>query len=360
MSATARPVRAPTGRPLLALAGLVTCWICARIAVWELPAPLAGVERSPPWLLGQSATPRRLAARRIAPPAPEGGVALARVALAKISSARAHAPDEGSSLPAAAPHLFSLSKELARGRAPHPVVSAPALPNSAVVPRAKSAQQTSAGRWSADLWLALREGGSALFGGGSTAPVYGASQAGAVVRYRLAPASQRDVAVYARVVHALDRREGDVAAGLAARIAPGIPVTAHVEARVSRRDERVDLRPAAFVTTGFDEAHLPMQFRARGYAQAGYVGGRDATAFADGFLAAERRLTRDEDPELLVGAGLWGGAQRGASRLDLGPSASLRFPLGEGSARLAIDYRVRVAGNAVPASGAALTLSAGF
>jgi hypothetical protein len=52
---------------------------------------------------------------------------------------------------------------------------------------------------------------------------------------------------------------------------------------------------------------------------------------------------------------------RGAARLgDIGPSASLRFPLDGGSARLAIDYRHRIAGNAAPASGVALTLSAGF
>ena len=58
--------------------------------------------------------------------------------------------------------------------------------------------------------------------------------------------------------------------------------------------------------------------------------------------------------------GAWGGAQDGASRLDIGPSAAVSFRLGEGRGRVAADYRIRVAGEAEPASGPALTLSAGF
>lgn len=192
-------------------------------------------------------------------------------------------------------------------------------------------------------------------------PVYGASQAGAVLRYELVPGSRHRPTAYARAVQALvGGRESDFAAGFAARPLAGVPLAAHVEARLTRRGEAVDIRPAAFVTTGFDEAPLPLGMRARGYAQAGYVGGRDATGFADGSVVAERRLLGRGETELGAGAGLWGGAQRGAARLDLGPSASLRFPLGGGTVRIGVDYRLRVAGNAEPASGAALTLSAGF
>ncbi len=151
-----------------------------------------------------------------------------------------------------------------------------------------------------------------------------------------------------------------MAAGLAARVAPGSPVIGHMEARVSRPGGRVDLRPAAFLTTGFHDQPLAFGLRARGYGQVGYVGGRDATAFVDGNVIAEREMVRAGETAFAAGAGLWGGAQRGAERLDLGPSASLRFPLGEGTGRLALDYRLRVAGKAEPASGAALTLSAGF
>ena len=61
-----------------------------------------------------------------------------------------------------------------------------------------------------------------------------------------------------------------------------------------------------------------------------------------------------------LGAGAWAGGQEGATRLDLGPRASLRLRLGETASRLALDWRFRVAGEARPASGPALTLSAGF
>jgi len=44
----------------------------------------------------------------------------------------------------------------------------------------------------------------------------------------------------------------------------------------------------------------------------------------------------------------------------VGPSAGISFRLGEAQGRVAADYRFRVAGNAEPASGPALTLTAGF
>jgi hypothetical protein len=57
---------------------------------------------------------------------------------------------------------------------------------------------------------------------------------------------------------------------------------------------------------------------------------------------------------------VWGGAQKHAERLDVGPSVAASFRIGEANSRLALDYRFRVAGNAEPMSGPALTFSAGF
>jgi len=235
----------------------------------------------------------------------------------------------------------------------------PPAPASAAPPAEPMRPRPS--RWSGDGWLAWRPGSSAPLGPGAITPVYGGSQAGAILRYELAPGSRRRPAGYVRVVQALGgRREGDLAAGLALRPLAGMPVTAHGEARLSRRGAALEVRPAAFLSGGVEAAPLAAGFAARGYAQAGYVGGRDATAFADGSLIADRPVWRDRETALSAGGGVWGGAQRGAARLDLGPSASLRFRLGEGTARLSADYRLRIAGNAEPAAGAALTLSAGF
>jgi len=100
--------------------------------------------------------------------------------------------------------------------------------------------------------------------------------------------------------------------------------------------------------------------RGEAYVQAGYVGGRFATAFVDGQARAERRVARLGEAEITAGTGAWGGAQKGAGRLDIGPTAAVSFRLGEARGRVAADYRFRVAGEAEPKSGPALTLSAGF
>lgn len=215
-------------------------------------------------------------------------------------------------------------------------------------------------RWSGEAWLAWRAGTGGLAAPGLTAPTYGGSQAGAILRYHLAPGTPHRPAAYVRAVRALEAGEDDIAAGLELRPFPSVAVTAHGEARLSRRGGRRELRPAGFVSTGVEAAPIGAGVTARAYAQAGYVGGSEPTAFADGSLIAEKSLWRGRESFLAAGAGLWGGAQRGAARLDLGPSASLRFPLGRGTARLAADYRLRIAGDARPAAAAAVTLSAGF
>lgn len=81
----------------------------------------------------------------------------------------------------------------------------------------------------------------------------------------------------------------------------------------------------------------------------------------DGQVRVDRAITRIGKAELRAGAGAWGGAQEGASRLDIGPAAIVGVPVNDAaSARLAFDWRFRVTGNAVPQSGPELTLSAGF
>jgi hypothetical protein len=121
-----------------------------------------------------------------------------------------------------------------------------------------------------------------------------------------------------------------------------------------------ELRPALMAATELAPLGLPGGLRADAYLQAGYVAGRFATAFVDGQGRVERPVARIGDAELAVGAGIWGGAQKGAARLDIGPTAALAFRLGEARGRVAADYRFRLAGGAEPSSGPAVTLSAGF
>ncbi len=67
-----------------------------------------------------------------------------------------------------------------------------------------------------------------------------------------------------------------------------------------------------------------------------------------------------EQLRVSLGGGVWGGAQEDAQRLDLGPTLRIDARLGKVPARLTIDWRQRVAGEAAPASGVAATIATGF
>ncbi|MCJ2187948.1 hypothetical protein [Novosphingobium beihaiensis] len=191
--------------------------------------------------------------------------------------------------------------------------------------------------------------------------VYGASQLGAVLRYRLRPASRHRPAVYLRGTAALGMvRETSAALGLSARPLPALPVTVAVEGRLAGEDHP-SVQPAVLAYTELPPMALPLGLRAESYLQAGYVGGDFATAFADGQLRIDESVLRLGRGDLRLGGGIWAGAQKGAARFDAGPSASLSIPLGRRVfSRVALDWRFRAAGNAAPGSGPAVTLSAGF
>ena len=217
-------------------------------------------------------------------------------------------------------------------------------------------------RWSADGWMLLRRGGSSSFATGAAPVTYGASQAGAVLRYRLQPGNPRKPTAYLRATSALGSTgDNDIALGISARPIPSIPVIAAAEMRATNQQEQTRLRPAAMIVTELAPFDLPMGTRGEFYAQAGYVGGQFDTAFADGQLRIDRQVTHLGNSEVRAGGGGWAGAQKGASRVDIGPVATFGLPLGKSaSARIGVDWRFRISGNALPKSGPAVTLSAGF
>jgi hypothetical protein len=236
-----------------------------------------------------------------------------------------------------------------------------AVPASAISPAPPAPAKSKSSRWSGDSWVLLRDNsgpaGLAAIGGS-----YGASQAGAVLRFRLDTSSARKPSAYLRLTGALNgTREQEVALGLSARPIRRLPLVAMAEVRASRFTGGTRLRPAAAVVTELPPMNLPLKLRAEAYGQAGWVGGNGATGFVDGQLRIDRKLASVAGTELRAGGGIWGGAQKGASRLDVGPSANLSLRLGDtASARVSADWRFRVAGSAAPSSGPALTLSAGF
>jgi hypothetical protein len=255
------------------------------------------------------------------------------------------------------PFAASAPTDLAAGRTTTP----PGPPPSpALSPAPQPARYTP--RWSLDSWLLWRPGGGKA---GAALPSYGASQTGAVLRYSLA---ERPTAPYAylRAAAALAGAAGthadaDLAVGLGLRPLAAVPLRAQLEVRLDRLGTgKVHGRAAAMAVTELPPLPLPGRGHAELYAQAGYVAGKAATGFLDAALRLDRPLATIGPAALLAGAVLSGGAERGAGRLDLGPAMTLALDHGPLHGRAALEYRMRVAGQARPGTGPALTITAGF
>ena len=374
------------GQPLIVLAALLGAWFALRVALWQplvdgailavpnlvafpLPAePLAAVSGHPVELPAAGLTQD---ASRFASPAPwrVRPVASRPPASLATSPSLGREADRPSAVRLAVGHTLLLAAGLSQMELPAllaaylqgpppPQPGVPAAPPSpAGLPQ--HAPPYSGSRWSGDAWLMLRQDTTSAVASGR--PSYGRSQAGAVVRYRLAAASAYAPQAYLRANSAVGGPlERDLAAGLSARPLPRVPVRVALEARVSETAQGTELRPAAIAVTELPPVDLPQGLHGEAYLQGGYVGGRFATAFVDGQGRVERTVARFGETEISAGAGAWGGAQKGAARLDVGPTAAVSFRLGDGRGRVAADYRFRVAGDAEPRSGPALTLSAGF
>lgn len=372
-------VRASRGRPVLFAGVILVAWVSVRIVTWETPwprllasevtelaqvapvsppKPSSSLASSPVAGEGPAFLPPLMAAPERSPPRPIDATELSPLR-------RAPLPEDHfePGMQAAGHNLLWLS---AMGGLPVPreVSAAMRLPVLNVPAEAQyvaTGSPAKTGRWNADAWLLLRAGGSPALSPTSRPSNYGASQMGAVLTYRLAPGKRTDPSAYARASKALVQSgETEVALGLQARPLAGLPVRAHAEMRATQTGGATVLRPAAFLSGGVDDVPLPLGFQASGYAQAGYVGGDFATGFADGSVRVVRPLAKSARAEFDAGLAAWGGAQRDAARLDVGPTIGVKLDLGTSSARLSADYRLRVAGDAQPASGAALTIIGGF
>lgn len=358
---------------------LLAAWIGGRAALWESPFPASAALL--PGMPFAEAAPS--AARQASLPAGQTDMAaLAENIPASPAALRRERSSGafmllGSGLSVgmdprlAAGHQLLWQSGLRTALAPAPRLQAfasetggdnpPFLP-----PAAPPTGAPRAGRWSIDAWGFWRQGSNAAPISQGRVPIYGASQVGAVLQYRLAPANARDPRFHARAYRALVRRgESELALGASARPLPRVPVRAFGEVRVTDGAFRNELRPSAFAVTEFAPVALPLGTRLETYAQAGWVGGVDDTFFADGQASVTREIeamasASDNAVRLSVGAGAWGGAQEGAHRVDLGPTMRLDMTIGEVPARFSLDWRERVEGDAGPGSGVAVTLSTRF
>ena len=369
------------GAPLVALAAVLAVWIALRVTLWHSPfdtpdeaagdagpVRLAGTELASPDLNDrQAAEPAAVAAPmpRIAGASYQVQREMFERDLIRMPESPRAADAVGSHVPAvnaspASPHVVP-RKPAASSMQNSVAAQPPAKGHTVSRPIFARAASKPEKRWSFDGWAFIRSEGGLPNAAGVLAPSYGGSQVGAVMRYRLDPQSSHKPAAYARVTKAISQgEEGDIALGAAARPVPQIPVALHAEARLSRNAGGTEVRPAVFAVTELPPAQLPFGLRAEAYVQAGYVGGDFETAFADGQARLDHELAQVGGAELRLGAGVWGGAQKGAQRLDAGPGISASFNRDKAPVRLSMDYRHRVAGDAQPDSGVAVTISTGF
>ncbi|MEO9599766.1 hypothetical protein [Parasphingorhabdus sp.] len=189
---------------------------------------------------------------------------------------------------------------------------------------------------------------------------YGGSQIGGILSYPILSKPNHKLSVYGRVTAALAPLEQEEVA-LGAQIHPvqSVPFSIYVEQRLDAGSG--DDRGMTFYVAGgtgpdpvFDKITL------KTYAQAGYVLGDNESYFFDGSATLQQPIEGFSLAELSAGAGIWAGGQRDIYRVDIGPRADINVPLGAMSALVSIDWRVRVAGNARPGNGLAITVSTGF
>lgn len=202
-------------------------------------------------------------------------------------------------------------------------------------------------RLSVSSWAMIRnEGGpDSLAGRG----MLGGSEAGARLMWRVTP----KLSATLRSSAPMNSQRG-VEAALGIRYQPlrSWPVAVTLERRHGLKDYGRNAF-ALLMEGGIYGRPLPWQSSLDGYFQAGVVDFNNPDWFVDGQVAVSRPLWGN----LSGGLGAWGGAQPGINRLDVGPRLSLR--VGQ-RMRAHVDYRLNVAGNAAPGSGAVVTLAGDF
>jgi hypothetical protein len=338
-----------SSRPLRALALVLGGWTTVRVAIlWPVgsAAGIVATERVPIMFKPPLA---------VAPYDTKVPLFAERRSVAGNTTAHSRHPEVGSAL-IAQPG----SPALARARMLKPVQhDGNVLDSSAQTPTAVNFRAIAPGlpvaishnRFSGSAWALMRGNGTpSLASGGQL----GGSQIGMRLFYT---PGREALAITARFSSPLSQPNGrEAAVGIALR---GRNVGIIAEQRIAIDKGGRDA-PAVFAYGGVYDVKLPNGLTFNGYAQAGLVGIKSPAAFVDGAVHVERMVLKAEHASLSIGAGAWGGAQPGVSRIDVGPQVVARIAVAETSLRVSAEWRQRVAGTTSPASGPSVTVGFDF
>ncbi len=236
-----------------------------------------------------------------------------------------------------------------RAADPAPPPQSLLMPPPAIARPANKAES----RWSASAWFVLRDGRG--IAPGLSGGQLGGSQAGLRIAYAIGDA--RRVAIVGRVATPLKGQGREAAVGIEWR-PTALPVRIVAEYRVALDGGASG--PAAGIIAGTGPAPVAFGFDLETYAQAGLIRRRRAEPYAEGAARLSRRFLSVGNATVDLGLGGWGGAQRGAERLDVGPSLGVRLPVLGTAIRASLDWRQRVAGGARPGSGPVLVIGGDF
>lgn len=344
------------GRPLRFLATLLGAWICARGLSFAVPVWLG--EDDPEASHSSVANvPVEAISGGAGAPIFETAEAEYAVAVARHGRSGERSPPADRFVQSAIPVASALAPQSVRQN-DAPSDARTAESRGTVAPSAQPEPRPSqTNRWSGQAWVLWRPDAQ---DGRPLAPLLGGSQIGARVDYRLEEGEAGSLSLYVRASRALDRPSAEeVAAGLSLR--PGsLPFSVQAE----RREK---LGPggrsgfAAMVAGGLNPVEVAPRVEAEAYVQAGIVAlpGRDG--FVDGKASLAYRLTPNVSrPSVMIGGAVSASAQPGARRIDVGPEIRIYAPIGSGGVRLSAEWRARIAGNARPESGPAVTLMTDF
>jgi hypothetical protein len=349
-----------TGAPFRFL-GLVTGgWASARFAwIWQTGSGL--VTGAAAVTVATVAAPPVVerVSEVVAPPAEAAKPKRAVVSGVTVGLDQEWAASSGSSVAVALDSSAGSGGLLLASRSPSPGFSDAGDPYTPppAAPAAPPSWRPGRSRLSGSAWMFLRGMGSpgVLASGGQL----GGSQAGARLAYRITGEESAGLSVVGRYYAPIPDDSGaEAALGLEWQPWAKVPVRLGVERRFKLGPQGRNAW-SAYAAGGFYRI-LPGRVELDGYGQAGVVGTKQRDLFVDGAVRAGKQMPVGRNKTLILGGGVWGAAQPGVSRLDLGPRAALRMPVKRATVTAAVEGRMRVAGNAMPGSTAALTLAADF
>ncbi len=189
---------------------------------------------------------------------------------------------------------------------------------------------------------------------------YGGSQAGGILSYRFSGDDRTSLVAFVRASTPLSASgDEELAIGIKAKPLNNLPISLYAEQRVGPGSFG-NRGTALYVAGGTGPDLVIAKTSLETYGQAGYLFSEDDSHFFDMAATLQRTILERGKYRMTMGAGGWAGGQKGLHRIDIGPRANIHLPVGKTDLRVSLDWRQRIAGNAAPDSGVAITVSSGF